>query len=120
MQQVSTLPIPPLPVSRTFPYDVSARELLMLATSKWPDMLAALESVEIAGVAPIGLEIAPAERRIRIEIEFADYPSLLRFIDGLNAGEPVQKWSLIQAQGANRPISAVVTVPFTAVIRGEW
>ena len=83
-------------------------------------MLAALESVEITGVAPIGLEIAPAERRIRIEIEFADYPSLLRFIDGLNAGEPVRKWSLVQAQGANRPSDAVVKAPFTAVIRGEW
>ena len=54
--RINTLPNLPMPVSQTFPYDVSARELLMLATSKWPDMLAALESVEIAGVTPIGLD----------------------------------------------------------------
>ena len=110
---------PPVVVQK-MPYDASAREMLALATSQWPAMLTALESVEIVGVTPIALEIAAAERWIRVEVEFTDYATLLQYVDGLNAGEPTPRWGLIQAQTASRSSIGVAAATSTASIRCVW
>jgi hypothetical protein len=115
---------PPAAVVQKMPYDASAREMLMLATSQWPSMLTALESVEMVGVTPTSIEIAPAERWIRVEVEFTDYAKLLEYVDGLNAGSPQPRWGLVQAQTAAQssgaPMNSGASVLSTATLRGTW
>ena len=119
LQRQLALPPPaPVIVAQKMPYDASAREMLALATSEWPAMLTALESVEMVGVTPTALEIAPAERWIRVEVEFSDYAKLLEYIDGLNAGSPQPKWGLVQAQSGVPRSGAMIAS--TATVRGTW
>ena len=120
LRQLAAAPQAPAVTVEKMPYDASAREMLALTTSEWPAMLTALESVEMAGVAPVALEIAPAQRWIRVEVEFADYAKLLEFVDGLNAGEPAPRWSLMQAQAGNRSSGASSAALSTATVRGTW
>ncbi len=122
--QLRAAPRATVVVLKKMPYDSSAREMLGLAVSDWPSMLAALESVEIVGVTPTALEISPAEKWIRVDVEFSDYSQLLEYINGLNAGDSQPRWRLIQAQkGAalngtlERPGSAVSS---SATLRGAW
>lgn len=119
-QQLAEPPPSSAVMVQKMPYDASAREMLALATSEWPAMLTALESVALVGVTPTALEIAPAERWIRVEVEFADYAKLLEYVDALNAGSPKPRWGLIQAQTGTRPSIGTVTAPSTATVRGVW
>lgn len=112
--------IAPTAVIQKMPYDANAREMLALATSEWPAMLTALESVEMVGVTPTAVEIAPAERWIRVEVEFVDYAKLLEYVDALNAGNPKPRWGLVQAQSDGPRSGAGVTTPSTATVRGTW
>jgi len=107
-------------VVRKMPYDASAREFLALATAKWPEMLAAIESVEIVGVTPVSIDVLPAERTVRLELEFTEYADLLKYVDALNAGEEVPRWKLVQAQMASRGSAAPSTAQSTASVRGTW
>jgi hypothetical protein len=108
------------PAPRKMPYDASAREILALATSEWPAMLAAVESVELVGVTPVALEIAPAERRLRVDVEFADYAVLLQYVDALNAGEPKPRWALVQAQSTISTAGPSNGRSSTATVRASW
>lgn len=108
------------PAPRKMPYDASAREMLALATSEWPAMLTALESVDLVGVTPTAIEIAPAERWLRVDVEFADYAVLLQYVDALNAGEPKPRWTLMQAQTAARSGGALGGGASVASIKGAW
>ena len=110
----------PRPVTKKMPYDASAREMLALATSEWPKMLTALESVEMVGVTPVGIEVVPAERSIRVEVEFNDYASLLAYIDALNAGEERRPWGLVQAQTGSRAVGSVSAALSVATLQGSW
>ena len=92
------------------------------ARAEWAPLLTALESMEVPGVTPIAIDISAAERQIRVELEFADFAMVLRFIDELNAGESAARWQFAQAQGAGRPMGALAPsggVP-TAIIRASW
>jgi len=112
-------PVPPAPVR---PYDASARVAVALARAEWAPLLTALESMEVPGVTPIGIEISAMERQVRVELEFADFAAVLRFIDELNAGESVSRWQLTQAQGTARSMGGLASsggAP-TATIRAGW
>lgn len=109
----------PAPLPRKLPYDDSAREFLTQATSQWPAMLVALESIEIVGVTPVSIEVSPSERSIRLEVEFADYSTLLKYVDGLNAGENSPRWVLVQAQASSRSSTAVSGQPSVAFVRAS-
>lgn len=121
-------PLPaPTTVIQKMPYDSSAREMLALATSDWPSMLTAIESVGVVGVTPTALEIIPGERWIRVEVEFADYARLLEYIDSLNAGDPRPRWGLVQAQANSQSGKPAVLgsatgagATSTATLRGTW
>lgn len=119
-RQLAEPSIAPIAVIQKSPYDASAREMLALATSEWPAMLTALESVTLVGVTPTAVEIAPAERWIRVEVEFADYAKLLEYVDALNAGNPKPRWGLVQAQSDGPRNGTGVTAPSTATVRGTW
>lgn len=121
LRQLTVAPETPaaVPVQK-MPYDASAREMLRLATSEWPTMLTAVESAEVIGVLPAALEIVPAERWIRMELEFTEYAKLLEYIDALNAGATRPKWSLVQAQTGSRSSSSAPAAASTATVRGAW
>lgn len=80
------------------PYEASAREMLQEATSPWPSALTALETVKVTGVMLQSVEIAPREREVAVLVQFSDYSALLEYLAQLNAGEPEQKWSLVEAR----------------------
>ena len=108
------------PAPRKMRYDASAREMLALATSEWPAMLIALESVELVGVTPVAIEIFPAERRLRVDVEFSDYAVLLQYVDALNAGEPRPRWALVQAQSTISTAGFPAGKSSTASVRASW
>lgn len=113
--------VPAVVAPRRAPYDASAREMLAEATSQWPAMLTALETVAVPGVTPTSVEIVASEGQVRIDVEFSDYAALLRYLDDLNAGEPVPRWALVQAQGLSRAQATQgAPAPAIAQIRGEW
>lgn len=110
----------PVALEQSMPYDQSAREMQQLTSSGWPAMLSVLESAPLVGVTPVALEAAPAERWLRVEVEFADYKSLLELVDALNAGEPKPVWALIQARGAEHASSGAPNTGSTAAMRASW
>ena len=110
----------PAQAPHKMPYDASAREFLALATSQWPAMLTSLESVEIVGVTPLSIDVSPAERTVRVEVEFADYATLLKYVDALNAGEPVPRWALVQAQVSSRGAAGTAGPSSVATVRANW
>ena len=100
---------PPAPLRA---YDASARVAMAQARAEWAPLLTALESMEVPGVTPIAIDVSAVERQVRVELEFADFAAVLRFIDELNAGEVTARWQLIQAQGTGASP--------TATIRASW
>lgn len=119
-QDAAASPRPQLPrVQPVMPYDASARAVLAQAQAGWGPLLASLESMEVVGVTPVSIDVSTADRQIRVDLEFSDLATLLRFVDEINAGEPAPRWRLLQAQGAARvpTMSAAATV---ATILGTW
>lgn len=104
---------PPAPAA----YADSARELLAEQGPGWADTLLALEHTAMLGVTPIAVEVQTRERSARIEVEFADYGVLMRYLEQLNAGLPVAQWSLVSAQ---RPVGGTNAGPSTAVLMRRW
>ena len=119
--QAQLAPIPqPAPVVWKPAYGASAREFLALATSPWPALLSAVESVEVRGVTPLSIEIAVVERSIRIELEISDFAQLLEYIDALNAGETSWRWTLVQSQMSSHAAAASAPSASRAMIRAVW
>jgi hypothetical protein len=69
-------------------------------------VLAALESVQIGGIKVSAIEISPAEHTTRLQIEFTDQTALLHYLEALNDGSTLGRWSLIKV----RPPSATEPV----------
>lgn len=120
LQRLAASRAGPPPSPPKMPYDASAREFLALATSQWPAMLVALESVEIVGVTPVSIDVSPAERLVRVDVEFSDYAALLKYVDALNAGETSSRWALLQAQVASRGPAAASGPASIATLRASW
>lgn len=99
------------------PYAQDAAALAKLAGFDAGRVLAALESAQVVGVKVTALEILPAERLARVELEVADPTALLQFLEQINAGlEPAQRWQLTRAQSPT--VSAAGTA--TVVRRGDF
>jgi hypothetical protein len=79
-------------------YAGSAHELVSEASSPWPSMLVALETASMVGVTPISIDVDPAGEQVLVEVEFADYAVLLKYVEELNAGAKTAMWSLVRAQ----------------------
>ncbi len=116
------LPLPAPKAQLVMAYDASARAALAQAKAGWVPLLTSLETIQMVGVTPVSIDVAAAERQVRVELEFADFASLLRYVDELNAGESEPRWQLVQAQGATRQ-AATTAVPSNsaaATIRAGW
>ena len=93
------------------PYAEDAAALAKLADFDAGRVLAALESAQIVGVKVTALEILPAERLARVELEVADPAALLQFLEQVNAGlSPAQGWQLTRAQSPTASAAGTATV----------
>lgn len=91
------------------PYEASARKMLAERSLPWIEALTALEASAMVGVTPSSVELIPEDRSVRVELNFADYPKLIEYIESLNAGEPELAWTLVQTTSMpNAPSTAVV------------
>ena len=89
----------------------------------WPAMLTALETVDIDGVDLKAVEIVTAERSIRVDAAFPDLATLLRFIDELNAGEPMPRWAVVQASrepGGTGSARGAEVARVAGTVRATW
>lgn len=116
------LPLPAPKAQLVMAYDASARAAVAQAMTSWTPLLTSLETIQMVGVTPVSIDVAATERQVRVELEFADFASLLRYVDELNAGESTPRWQLVQAQGATRQAgtTAVATNSAAATIRAGW
>jgi hypothetical protein len=121
VREAARAPAPPVLPPAPAAYADSAREFLAEQGSGWASTLLALERTAMLGVTPIAIELQSRERSARVEVEFADYPVLMRYLDELNAGAAVAEWSLMSAQrsGAGGG-GAVPAGPSTAVLMRRW
>ncbi|WP_431045622.1 hypothetical protein [Roseateles sp. L2-2] len=92
-----------------------ARDALTVArTAAFPmqAVLRSLETVAVDGVRVGGIELNAARGAAEVTLEFDDYKALLTYLELLNEGESVQRWTLVRAEaaGARRQ----------AVIRSNW
>jgi len=76
--------------------------------------LTALESVAVVGVRVTTVDANAAEQSVRVQVEFSDYDTLMAYLRELNAGEPAERWALVQAQAnagsvAGRPIATLAS-----------
>jgi hypothetical protein len=116
----AAVPLPTLAVALPPPpYADSAREFLDERSPEWQATLLALERNGLIGVTPVSVEVQPRERTARVEVEFADYAVLMRYLDQLNAGtgSGIAEWSLVSAQQSGQ---AGAPGASTAVLLRRW
>jgi hypothetical protein len=92
-----------------------ARDALTVArTAAFPmqAVLRSLETVAVDGVRVGGIELNATRGGADVTLEFDDYKALLAYLELLNEGETVQRWTLVRAEAAG--------VRRQAVIRSTW
>jgi hypothetical protein len=84
------------------PYDASAREFLRQHETPWPQLLGAIESVDVPGVRFISVEYVAAEPHARVEIKVPQQATVVEIVNGLNAGLPEMglawRWSVVRVE----------------------
>jgi hypothetical protein len=80
------------------PYDASAREMLAQHATPWPQLLSALEAVEVEGLRVVRVDYVASEAVARVETAFTRQAAVLEHAAGLNAGVPetgaAWRWSI--------------------------
>lgn len=82
------------------PYARDAAELVRVASYPIEAVLGSLEALQISGIKLTALDISPRERAARAEVEFNDTSALLHYMEALNDGTALGRWSLMQVQPA--------------------
>lgn len=95
------------------PYAKDAAAIAKVAAFPLERVFASIESARVQGVRITALDVAPADGTARAEIEFSDYEALSRYLEALNAGEPVPRWTLVRTQSAGG-------APNTATVKASW
>jgi hypothetical protein len=79
------------------PYAADAAEVARIAAFAAQQALAAIESAAVQGINVQSVNVDAVKRDVQLEVQFADYPALLAYIEQLNAGEPAPRWRLSSA-----------------------
>jgi hypothetical protein len=88
-----------------------ARDALTVArTAAFPmqSVLRSLETVAVDGVRVSGIELNATRGGADVTLEFDDYKALLAYLELLNEGETVQRWTLVRAEAAGARRQAVI------------
>ncbi len=96
-------------------YANDAAALAKMASFPVDRVFTALESTQVEGVKLTAIEITAHDGEVRVNLEFAEYAMLLRYLEEINAGEPTPRWALLQAQ-----ITQYATIPNSGVIVSRW
>lgn len=102
-------------VYRPPPYEKDALAIARTAGFPLDRVLTVLELTQVLGIKITAIETSALDGEVRVTVEFADYGSLLRYLEELNDGEAVPRWSLLQAQVAQAGTSAN-----TGVLVSRW
>jgi hypothetical protein len=104
----------PIKIAAPPPYAADARALANLASFDWGRVLTAVESVQMAGVRVLAIEISASEQQAKVELELSDAGALPKYLEAINAGEPKARWTLVQTQlGASGSTTS-------ATIQSRW
>jgi hypothetical protein len=76
--------------------------------------LASVEHAQVAGVRVKALDASSSTGSMKVEIEYGDQESLLKYVEDINAGESMTRWSLVQAQALQTGAGG------SAVIAANW
>lgn len=101
-------------VKREPPYLRDAQQLALMAQFDSAGVMRAIEAVRVSGVRVTALELSAAEGTARLELEVSVPDALLRYLAELNAGEPVQRWTIVRSQSGGAGGAA------TASLLGQW
>jgi hypothetical protein len=70
----------------------------------------ALESTRIPGVRVTSLDIQTEAGLVTVDLEFADFEALHKYLDHINAGEPIERWRFVRAQAGQAPALGAATI----------
>ena len=83
-------------------YAADAARFVKLANMDLAGVLASIESARVPGIRVTAIDIRAGDASARLELEVRDTADLLRYLDDINAGMPVDgRWSLARAQTAS-------------------
>ncbi|OWQ87005.1 hypothetical protein CDN99_20130 [Roseateles aquatilis] len=88
-----------------------ARDALTVArTAVFPTqaVLRSLETVAVDGVRVTAIELNAVRGGADVSLEFDDYKALLAYLELLNEGESMQRWTLVRAEAAGMRRQAVI------------
>lgn len=97
------------------PYEADTRRALKEASFSTAQALTVIERVVVAGVTPTSIELQADIGLARLELEFTDQGTVLKYLEALNAGETPVRWRLLRV--ANKPAPQAGGV---AVIESNW
>lgn len=103
-----------VPIKREPLYLRDAQQIAQMAQFDSAGVLRAIEAVRVPGIRVTALEISAADATARLELEVAVPDALLRYVSELNAGEPLQRWSIVRSQSVGSGAQA------TASLLGQW
>jgi len=104
----------PPSVKREPPYLRDAQQVAQMAQFDSAGVLRAIEAVRVSGVRVTALELSAADGTARVDLEVSIPDALLRYLAELNAGEPVQRWTILRSQSAGQGSL------MTASLLGQW
>jgi type II secretory pathway pseudopilin PulG len=92
------------------PYAQDAAEIAKVAGFPIERVFASTESARVQGVKVTSLEMSAIEGVAKVDLEFADHDTLLRYLEAINAGEEKPRWRLVQAQLGSAGASNVASI----------
>lgn len=101
-------------------YARDAAAVLQMAEYDVAQVLTTLETVQVAGVRVLALEIASSERSASVELEFQDPDTLHEYLEQLNAGlEAAQRWQLRRTQVQSANVAGTATIIASPALVGR-
>jgi hypothetical protein len=79
------------------PYTIDARRALEEARFITSRSLTTLECANVSGIIPTLVELRPESRITRVEVEFEELRTLMKFLTKLNTIELTHRWQILRA-----------------------
>jgi len=98
------------------PFARQDEELARLAAFDLDGVFASAESAQVSGVRALSIEMSPADGSARLQVEASAVPSVLDYVDALNAGLPTPAWRIARVDGAGSGAGGGTR----AQVEGHW
>lgn len=111
--RADTPPAPPPPA-----YEASARAMIAQRAIAWPELLTAIESVQVPGVRLLNVDFSVTDAAARVEIAFTAQSQVLDYVAELNVGLPATglawRWGVLRIEQRSRDM------PGRAHLMARW